>query len=1280
VQITKLRLSGFKSFVNPTELLIERGLTGIVGPNGCGKSNLVEALRWVMGETSARGLRGGEMDDVIFAGTAARPAYDLADVTVQLRRVGRALPQSGDEDELELTRRIGRGVGSVFRVNGREVRARDVQLLFADASSGARSAAIVSQGQIGALVEAKPTDRRRLLEAAAGVAGLQARRHEAELKLQATEANLLRLQDLLTALEEQHRSLRKQARQAERYRELSAAWREAEAALLIGRWQTARGELAAAEQAFCQGQEEIACRAGALERARARRDEAAAALPALRQSEAALATELARLGERLNAVVDELARLDEHKALLAGRRQQIDQDVAHANAAQADAEGMRRRLEEERAGLALTVERCAAELADSAAAERAGWDALEAAEAAFREAMAADAETEAQLGQLTRRKGEIEHRRSELYAAEQQVQSALTLLCETPEAAGSETLPQAEAALAEASAVAEAADQALRVAERAYLLARRGELAARSEQSAGRRQALDLAGLEQRMAEANAATRQAEAETVALRERAAEGDASRRKAEAALRDQQTVAEGLRAESDALAALVEPTAAGTGLIDLVEVQEGFAEALAAALGDDLAGGLDPLTPVHWRDDAVARDAAPPLPPGCTPLDRFVKGPPVLARRLGQIGVAAPAAAAELQPRLLQGQRLVSKDGGLWRWDGFVRLPDAAGRGASRLLQRSRLRQLETECAEQAAMLTSRREELAAADTVASHARSALEAAEARLRAAVLALEAARDAASQARAADAGLAAEQAALAEEIRRVEQELNELTDPGAAPDAEELSVEQAKTARGAARGAAGAARERLAAAQADLERCRAADHAAALALREGEHERLRLHDRQGQLQQERAALGEAEQQAATALALAEADLAAARERLAEAKGHLDERRRVHTEASALQVRLRDRQASAAQRLNSLCAELELWAERARVSGARLADLARRRSDLAAEITRLVELPAILERQRTEQQARIAEIETEQAVLAERLKLAEAAAREAEHALEQAEAERVEARETGARLEGRLERARAESASAETAVLTRLPRLPDIGPDTAPDAEELAELEATLARHALARERLGAVNLRALDEVQELAMRIETLQAEQSELIAALERLRRAIATLNREGRERLRAAFAKVEEHFEALFVRLFGGGRAKLELTDLEDPLAAGLELAASPPGKKLQSVSLLSGGEKALTAIALIFAVFLTRPSPLCVLDEVDAPLDDANVERLGLLLEELAQSTETRFVVVTHHPLTMARMDRLYGVTMAERGISELVSVDLRSAVELRATA
>ncbi|MGI9511030.1 MAG: AAA family ATPase, partial [Geminicoccaceae bacterium] len=212
MQISKLRLSGFKSFVQPTELFIEAGLTGIVGPNGCGKSNLVDALRWVMGESSARGLRGGEMDDVIFAGTGARAAFDLAEVALHLKAGDEPIPGFEDLDELELTRRIGRGMGSVYRVNGAEVRAKDVQLLFADAASGARSASIVSQGRIGALVEAKPLERRKLLEEAAGIGGLQARRHEAELKLQGAETNLLRVEDLLVTLAEQFAALQKQAR------------------------------------------------------------------------------------------------------------------------------------------------------------------------------------------------------------------------------------------------------------------------------------------------------------------------------------------------------------------------------------------------------------------------------------------------------------------------------------------------------------------------------------------------------------------------------------------------------------------------------------------------------------------------------------------------------------------------------------------------------------------------------------------------------------------------------------------------------------------------------------------------------------------------------------------------------------------------------------------------------------------------------------------------------------------------------------------------------------
>ena len=240
VQFTKLRLTGFKSFVDPTELLIEPGLTGVVGPNGCGKSNIVDALRWAMGEHSARQLRGGEMDDVIFGGTSNRPPRNNCEVTITLDNSDRTAPAAFNENaELEVTRRIDRGEGSGYKINGADVRARDVQLLFADAASGSRSTAIVSQGQVGAVIAAKPTERRAILEEAAGITGLYSRRHEAELRLRAAEANLARLDDVIAALDAQHQSLKKQARQATRYRNLSDHIRKAEAQMLHLRWTVA---------------------------------------------------------------------------------------------------------------------------------------------------------------------------------------------------------------------------------------------------------------------------------------------------------------------------------------------------------------------------------------------------------------------------------------------------------------------------------------------------------------------------------------------------------------------------------------------------------------------------------------------------------------------------------------------------------------------------------------------------------------------------------------------------------------------------------------------------------------------------------------------------------------------------------------------------------------------------------------------------------------------------------------------------------------------------------
>ena len=1364
MQVTKLRLSGFKSFGQPTELLVEPGLTGIVGPNGCGKSNLVDALRWVMGETSARGLRGDEMDHVIFAGTAARPPFDLAEVELHLRGGAPSLPELGEGDEIQLSRRIGRGTGSIFRVNGREVRARDVQLLCADAASGARSAAIVGQGRIGSLVDAKPPDRRRLLEEAAGISGLQARRHEAELKLQAAETNLLRVQDLLATLAEQHRQLRKQARQASRYRELSAAHREVEAALLACRWRLACRQLAAAEQLLRDGRSEIELRSERLRAARAAREQAAAEVDRLRQHDAPLAAELARLGERRRAVGDEAARLEADQTRLRETDEQLEHDLRDGQSALDDARAAYSRLEVERSGLANVKAAAQLRCEQATVAEAASAQTLETAEGQLRQALARQAELEARITHLKERVARSAQTRHELAAAQQKTEQALASLAVSGAAeadparatvelevrAAEVALQATETALDDAGRRREATRDALERAtalrgecfdhlrtveeaarqasqRREVLEARREEMEQRRARLGGRlrelgealedrgrrRGQLELTGRATAFEQAERALGAAELILLATRARVRDTDTGLAEAQQAEQNARSQLRQLEAESKALAELAGPEPDGKPVIDLVDLVDGAADALAAALGDDLLGSLDAVAPTHWREGPAAAAEADNLPPGCRPLAGLVKAPAALSRRLGQVGVVDAEAADRLQWQLRQGQRLVSPDGGLWRWDGFVRRPGSGCTAAARLQQRARLLELRRAGAAAQDCLADAERGLAAAQLAARTVREALSVAESACEAARRDLETSRSALLEARADDAALAAEIGALAQERAAIEAEqheldrgvaglLSQLDDLASATPEENLAAlhaavreaeeqreqaarrdREAKTAHDEAQNALVEARERLARCRAVLDRQRELEREHAAKLREQELERAQLEARLARLADQRVELGHDEEVAQSASQAAESELKAARARLAAAEEAVAAARQAHAAATMEHARARDALTAAVARGSTLASELELWTERARSGEARLAELTTRRRDLAREMTSLRDAPMVLERQRAELEAQLAAIARERDQVGGALASAEVALAEAEALLERAETERVEARESGARLEAQLEHARAEHAQAQAGLRARLGQASNAFGEveelpTSP--ERLAELEAELARLALARERLGPVNLRAIEEAAELSLRIQNLEAEQAELSGAIERLRRAISTLNREGRERLRAAFAKVEEHFEALFVRLFGGGRARLSLTDMEDPLAAGLELAASPPGKKLQSISLLSGGEKALTALALLFAVFLTRPSPLCVLDEVDAPLDDANVERLITLLEELSRATETRFIIVTHHPLTMARMHRLYGVTMAERGLSQLVSVDLDTAVELRAIA
>jgi chromosome segregation protein len=1159
VNFSKLRLSGFKSFVDPTELAIAPGVTGIVGPNGCGKSNLVEALRWVMGENSAKRMRGGEMDDVIFGGTSARPARNVAEVTLHLENSRHDAPAHYNEyDEIEVTRRIDRGTGSGYRINGREVRARDVQLLFADAASGAHSTALVSQGRIGAIINAKPIERRGLLEEAAGIAGLHSRRHEAELRLNGAEANLARLDDVLVTLQTQLDALKKQARQAQRYRRLSDHIRRAEAVVLHLAWQAASAALTASAEQLHAAERAVADHTAAALTAEREREAASAALPALRQAEAAASAELQRLVLARQALDEEERRVAAARDAASQRLTQLAADLAREEELAADARAALQRLEEERAAIT------AAQAQEGAAHQGAS--------AALAVAMAEVSALEAELTRLTEQVAAEEAQRASLQRQLHEAHERLARLAQRRD-----EIERQRAALA-----AEAIDPALAEAAAASLAAAEAEV----ERS---RAAAETA--EQTL-------RAAQAAEAGAREPLQQAEARRTK--------------LKAEAQALAELL----AGTGdrrwppALDRVQVEPGYEAALGAALGDDLTVPLEAEAPTHWHA-LPAYAYALALPGGASPLAEHVTAPPALARRLAQIGVVADAATAErLQPGLVPGQRLVTRDGGLWRWDGFRRAAGTPSAAGQRLRQRNRLVELD----------------------------AALRAVERDVTALQAAFEAAQRAARQASEAERG-------------------------------QRQAMRDAVSASGHAREQEAQLREK------------AAQTASRLAgLDEGT---LRLS----------ADLAETEAQARAAQAglMALPDPARGRELLAALRARLAEARALQTARQGEYERLAREAAARAERQAAIAQEAQSWTGRAQAAARQIATIEERRVQTIEERERFERRPAEIAEQREKLVASIAASTGRVSQAGDALAKGETRLAETERAAKAADATLAGAREERVRVSGLREQAEHGQHDIGRRIAERLQCAPDailamaeIEPGEA--LPTIDDAEARFQRLARERESMGPVNLVAEAEAAEVEEKLGALTRERDDLTAAIARLRQGISALNREGRERLLAAFAQVNEHFSQLFVRLFGGGRAHLTLDQsaegdaTRDPLEAGLEIMASPPGKRLQQLSLLSGGEQALTALALLFAVFLTNPAPICVLDEVDAPLDDANVDRFCTLVEEIAESAQTRFLVITHHRVTMARMDRLFGVTMSERGISQLVSVDLQQAQELRRTA
>jgi chromosome segregation protein len=1497
-KLTGIRIAGFKSFADAVSVPVLPGLTGIVGPNGCGKSNVVEALRWVMGETSAKAMRGGEMDDVIFSGSVARPGRNLAEVSLTLAPGDTSpLPAPYEkESELQVMRRIERGAGSGFKANGREIRARDAQTLFADLVTGARSSGMVSQGRVSALVSASPVDRRHVLEEAANVSGLRARKHEAELKLRATEQNLLRVDDLRTQLEGGRDGLRKQARQAARYRNISGLVREAETEHFSLLHAAAEAALAAALRTFDHSSGEAASAAASAEAAEAAVAVAEAAVASPRQDEARLRSALERRRVEAEGMAAEAARAEAAAQAAGARLRELEADFAAAEVTAGEAATALARAASEEQALAsaaaaapLSLERanaiaveatsaldfsearCDAARAAHAEADSRSLRARERHERVLADLRLAETSLEGARARFEDARGRLvpiarlEEAGQEALLAEEEL-SAARLACSDAEAtraacslratskraeaerasreraAAGAALDAASARLSRAKAAAMAASQAVSEAE-AFLvpepeveMARGRVIGAEAESSrleaacdeaeiasaaasdaaaADARRASDAAAAVKRAqaacdassarlarllterdkllrrldqarqdVETSAATRSkltdAEAQTALQEARAAleaakscqsgaEDDLRVARDEASA----TSAESARASAE-LAGLGGASSAdedGANVLDGVDIPTGLDYAVAAAFGESAFAASGGAGRNRWVSmPEVDLSAGPNGLPSLSSLSRF---PSSVSRLVAQAFLANDAGEAErLHAQLLPGQLLVTPAGDLWRWDGFVGVTGTSS-AASRLslLRRREAAEVACSAAKDAAEVAALRlaaasswadasrlrvveatEALALREEGVRLSRAELDSADASVQgatryAAEIELSLSRlaadldvaqeDHASDAAAllacvkpvveADTASRAEQAVRETERAREARRSARSTLDAARDDLSKLLLRQAR-----AEAALAGASAKLAASEAELAASSGAlkdaeavaetlvhtDAILALAASVTEEERVasaaelaarnrrdaaearvditrsessalatsgaQARDRHAALEIEvadRQAQFDAmvaEQMAAAAelagledvdgLAAVAAQAASDRDvaRALASKAEVD-RRAAEAEAAAAPVRL-------------AAVREDLVARRAANDGliSRLAGLRERVASARGELDALLKLPGeLLERSlRSDGELRSAEALHGGA---------EAALVASEAALRAATAAAKEAVMASAAASVGLARAEAARDAAAAGVRSVLERAVErLGVEAVlPYVEDWSDAAVEKARKKVdrltrEREEMGPVNLRAEAEIKELEERIAGIEQERAEVATAVAKLRGAIGNLNREGRERLSAVFEQVNRNFSTLFTRTMGGGRANIALVGSDDPLEAGVEIYAEPPGKKLSSLSLLSGGEQALTALSLIFAVFMCNPAPVAVLDEVDAPLDDANVERLCGLLDSVSKDTNTRFLVVTHHQVTMSRMDRLFGVTMQERGVSKILSVDLGRATVLAA--
>jgi chromosome segregation protein len=1167
MRLSKVRLAGFKSFVDPTTLVLPSQLVGIVGPNGCGKSNVIDAVRWVMGESSARHLRGDSMADVIFNGSNARKPVGQASVELVFDNADRALGGPYAEyAEVAVRREVSRDGESHYYLNGVRCRRRDITDLFLGTGLGPRSYAIIEQGTISQFIEARPEDLRLFIEEAAGISRYKERRRETEGRIRQTQENLARLDDVRGELERQLEHLGRQARSAERYRTLKAQERTLRAELLALRWR----ELHRAEREQAR---EVMTLETAHAAALARQRELEAVIEGEREAYAAASDGLSEVQGRYYEAAAEVARLDQTIQNARERRAEHAAELARTDTRLAEARAQHATDEDELARLTGQAASATPELGAARSAEEAARAALEAAEAAMQRwqsawetlnerllapARGADVERtrvhhlEQTLLQLAGRRRRLEEERSAV---------DLEGLAEDLGRADAE-LGRCEGRLGDLDVALEAGRAELaagrvRNAELAHAL---GEARERRQRLSGR-----LASLEALQEEALGKRQGAVTEWLSQR-----GLAARPRLVEAL----DVDEGWERAAE--------TVLGPHL------QAVCVEGLDAALesAEELAGGALAL---FDTDGPAASD-----PPGCDGLGAHVRAPWSLQTLLAGVQTAGSLGEAGARRPSLAPHESVITPGGVWVGRDWLRV-DRTGHAESGVIARERA-----------------------------------------LRAASAEIE-------QVSATVEALAAEHAASVQALAALEGRLAGLHS--------DLTLAQRE--RASAQTRAGERRTRL-----DQARRRA--EALDRELAELEAQRVAgetgLAEARGRLEGALAELAEREAEREALLAEREAR-----------RGDLEDARPGWHAA-------RERAQGLAVTLEGVRARLEGLERSVARASARIDELSGRHEALQQAVAEVEGPLAEAVAGREAALARQTEVETE-------LRGARQGVEALDVRLRGLERDRRSAEETAELERSRLEAARlAQQASqvrlqeVQQAVQEQGETLPHVLDSLSEEATEPAwqeRLEGVERRVA----RLGPINLAAIDEHAEVAARKAYLDAQQQDLVEALGTLDNAIRRMDRETRARFRETFDRVNASFQATFPRLLGGGQASLELTG-EDLLDTGVIVMARPPGKRNTTIHLLSGGEKALTAVALVFAIFELNPAPFCLLDEVDAPLDDANVGRFCELVRSMA--ARVQFMLVTHNKTTMELADQLVGVTMHEPGVSRLVHVDVDAALEMAA--